>query len=156
MEKQKEENWMREALKEAQKAYEQNEVPIGAVIVQNDRIIGRGHNLRNSLKNPLCHAEISAIHEAAQWVGDWRLEDCTIYVTVEPCPMCAGAIIQARIPRVFFGTRNQKAGCAGSILDILQESRFNHQSEVIEGLLQEECRNLMVKFFKRFRKNQTE
>ena len=106
---------MREAVNEASKAIESGEVPIGCVIVYKDEIIGRGHNLRNSKKNPLCHAEISAINEAACFMGDWRLEECTLYVTVEPCPMCAGAIVQARIPRVVFGTPNVKAGCAGSI-----------------------------------------
>lgn len=145
--------YMAEALNEAKKALQLGEVPIGAIIVQNEKIIGRGHNTRNSAKNPLCHAEISAIAEAAQIVQDWRLEDCTIYVTVEPCPMCAGAIIQARMPKVIFGTKNKKAGCAGSILNILEEPRFNHQAEVLEGILQEECAALMKSFFKRFRKN---
>lgn len=148
--------YMREALKEAELAFMLEEVPIGAVIVQNDMIIGRGHNLRNQAKNPLCHAEITAIQEAAAVVGDWRLEDCDLYVTVEPCPMCAGAIVQARIPRVYFGTRNKKAGCAGSILDILNEPRFNHQVVVEEGILQEECSLLMKQFFKRFRKKKEE
>ena len=103
------EYYMREALKEAQAALDSGEVPIGCVIVYDNKIIGRGHNLRNSRKNPLCHAEISAINEAAAYIGDWRLEECTLYVTVEPCPMCAGAIVQARIPNVVFGTRNVKA-----------------------------------------------
>ncbi len=143
---------MAEALKEAQRAYSINEVPIGAVIVKNGEIIGRGHNMRNTAKNALCHAEILAIHEACEAVGDWRLEDCTLYVTVEPCPMCAGAIVQARIPKVVFGTRNKKAGCAVSILNILNEPRLNHQAEVMEGVLQEKCSFLMSDFFKRFRK----
>ena len=142
---------MREALLEAKKAFDYGEVPVGAVIVHDGKIIGRGHNLRNTLKNPLCHGEIAAINEAAGVMGDWRLEDCTIYVTIEPCPMCAGAIIQARIPRVVFGARNKKAGCAGSILDILNEPKFNHQAEVTEGVLLEECSELMKEFFKRFR-----
>lgn len=144
---------MREALIEAQLAIDNGEVPIGCVIVYKNEIIGRGHNLRNSKKNPLCHAEISAINQAAEFIGDWRLEDCTLYVTVEPCPMCAGAIVQARIPNVVFGTRNVKAGCAGSILNILNEPRFNHQVSITEGVLQEECAKPMGKFFKRFRKN---
>ena len=144
---------MKEALKEAQKAYNNQEVPIGAVVVRKGEVIARGHNLRNTLKNPLCHAEIAAISQAAEMVGDWRLEDCELYVTVEPCPMCAGAIVQARIPRVIFGARNSKAGCCGSILNLLQEPRFNHQVEVVEGILQEECSVLMRQFFKRFRKN---
>ena len=147
------EYYMREALKEAQAALDSGEVPIGCVIVYDNKIIGRGHNLRNSRKNPLCHAEISAINEAAAYIGDWRLEECTLYVTVEPCPMCAGAIVQARIPNVVFGTRNVKAGCAGSILNILNEPRFNHQVDVIEGILREECAEPMGRFFKRFRKN---
>ncbi|MDD3393681.1 MAG: nucleoside deaminase [Clostridia bacterium] len=147
------ERYMNEALEEAKKAFSAGEVPIGAVMVRNGEIIARGHNLRNTAKNPLRHAEIDAINKAAEIVGDWRLEDCTLYVTVEPCPMCAGAVVQARIPKVVFGTRNSKAGCAGSILDILNEPRFNHQVEVEEGILQEECSQLMRLFFKRFRKN---
>ena len=144
--------YMSEALLEARKAMLSGEVPIGCVIVHDGMIIGRGHNLRNSRKNPLCHAEISAINEAAVYIGDWRLEECTLYVTVEPCPMCAGAIVQARIPRVVFGTRNVKAGCAGSILNILDEPRFNHQVNVTEGILRNECAKPMGEFFKRFRK----
>ena len=105
--------YMKEALIEAKKAFDLGEVPIGAVMVRKGEIIARGHNLRNSKKNPLYHAEIDVIHKSAQIVGDWRLEDCTLYITVEPCPMCAGAIVQARIPKVVFGTRNSKAGCAG-------------------------------------------
>lgn len=147
------ERYMKEALEEAKRAFSAGEVPIGAVMVRNGEIIARGHNLRNTGKNPLRHAEIDAINEAAGIVGDWRLEDCTLYVTVEPCPMCAGAVVQARIPKVVFGTRNSKAGCAGSILNILNEPRFNHQVEVEEGILQEECSQLMRLFFKRFRKN---
>ncbi len=148
--------FMTEALLEAKKAFDAGEVPIGAVIVQNGKIIGRGHNLRNSQKNPLRHAEIDAINEAAAVVGDWRLEDCTMYVTLEPCPMCAGAIVQARIPKVVFGARNPKAGCAGSILDLLHESRFNHQVETEEGVLTEESAQLMKLFFRRFRKPKAE
>lgn len=147
------EKYMQEALKEAKKAFDAGEVPIGAVMVRNDEIIARGHNLRNTAKNPLRHAEIDVINEAAAIVGDWRLEDCTLFVTVEPCPMCAGAIVQARIPKVVFGTRNSKAGCAGSILNILNEPKFNHQVAVEEGILQEDCSELMRLFFRRFRKN---
>ncbi len=148
--------FMKEALLEAEKAYDLGEVPIGCVVVQNGEVISRGHNLRNSMKNPLCHAEISAINGAAEIVGDWRLEDCTLYVTIEPCPMCAGAIVQARMPKVVFGARNNKAGCAGSILNILNEPKFNHQVEVEEGVLLEECAGWMKLFFKRFRKNQNQ
>ena len=144
--------YMKEALLEGEKALAEGEVPIGAVMVRGGEIIARGHNMRNTAKNPLRHAEIDVINEAAGIVGDWRLEDCTLYVTVEPCPMCAGAIVQARIPRVVFGTRNSKAGCAGSILDLLNEPRFNHQVEVEEGLLQPECSEIMKRFFRRFRK----
>lgn len=146
------EYYMMQALIEAKKAFELNEVPIGAVMVRQGEIIARGYNLRNSKKNPLCHAEIDVINKSAKVVGDWRLEDCTLYVTVEPCPMCAGAIIQSRIPKVVFGTRNSKAGCAGSILNILQEPRFNHQVDIEENILQEQCAELMKEFFKNFRR----
>ncbi len=148
--------YMTEALKEAEKALDMGEVPIGAVMVREGEIIARGHNRRNTAKNPLCHAEIDVINEAAGIVGDWRLEDCVLYVTVEPCPMCAGAIVQARIPKVVFGTRNSKAGCAGSVLDVLNEPKLNHQVEVEEGILQEECSAMMKQFFKRFRKKKEE
>jgi len=145
------EMYMRAALAEARKAYEQNEVPIGCVIVRGGDVIARGYNERNTNKNALHHAEITAINAACGVVGDWRLDDCTLYVTIEPCPMCAGAIVQARIPTVVFGARNAKAGCAGSILDIMREPRFNHQVEVLEGVLGEECGALMSDFFLRFR-----
>ena len=147
------ERFMREALLEAEKALAAGEVPIGAVMVRDGEIIARGHNLRNTAKNPLRHAEIDVINEAAGIVGDWRLEDCTLYVTVEPCPMCAGAIVQARIPKVVFGTRNSKAGCSGSVLDVLHEPKLNHQVETEEGILHEECAEIMRRFFRRFRKN---
>ena len=147
------ERFMREALLEAEKALAAGEVPIGAVMVRDGEIIARGHNLRNTAKNPLRHAEIDIINETAGIVGDWRLEDCTLYVTVEPCPMCAGAIVQARIPKVIFGTRNSKAGFSGSVLDVLHEPKLNHQVETEEGILQEECAEIMRRFFRRFRKN---
>lgn len=147
------ERYMTEALAEAEKALAAGEVPIGAVMVRGGEIIARGHNLRNTDKNPLRHAEISVIDAAAGIVGDWRLEDCVLYVTVEPCPMCAGAIVQARIPKVVFGTRNSKAGCAGSVLDVLNEPRLNHQVQVEEGILQPQCSEIMKRFFRRFRKN---
>ena len=147
------ERFMREALLEAEKALAAGEVPIGAVMVRDGEIIARGHNLRNTAKNPLRHAEIDIINETAGIVGDWRLEDCTLYVTVEPCPMCAGAIVQARIPKVVFGTRNSKAGCSGSVLDVLHEPKLNHQVETEEGILQEECAEIMRRFFRRYRKN---
>ena len=143
--------FMGEALKEARRAFENGEVPIGAVITRNGEIIARAANERVARANALYHGEILAIDIACQRVGDWRLEDCRIYVTIEPCPMCAGAIIQARIPVVVYGAKNPKAGCAGSILNILEEPRFNHQAQVISGVLEEECAGLMREFFTRFR-----
>jgi tRNA(adenine34) deaminase len=145
------ESYMREALTEARRAFENDEVPIGCVIVRGGEIIARAANERNTRKNALAHAEIDAINQACAVVGDWRLEDCILYVTVEPCPMCAGAILQARIPTVVYGAANPKAGCAGSILNILDEPRFNHQPNVIGGVLAEECGALMSGFFVRFR-----
>jgi len=145
------ETYMQAALSLAAEAAAQDEVPVGCVIVHGDEIVGRGFNLRNTMKSVLCHAELTALAEASAALGDWRLEDCTLYVTVEPCPMCAGAIVQARIKEVVFGTRNRKAGCAGSILDILNEPRFNHQVTVIEGVLADECAAMMSNFFKSFR-----
>jgi tRNA(adenine34) deaminase len=142
---------MREALFEAEKALTVGEVPIGAVIVYDDKIIGRGHNLRTSKKNSLYHAEIIAINEACSFIGDWRLEGCKMFVTVEPCPMCAGAIIQSRIQEVVFGVKNPKAGCGGSILNILDESRFNHRAKIVEGVLDLECQQLIQYFFKKMR-----
>ncbi len=148
------EYYMKEALKAAGEAYDAGEVPIGAVIVHDGEIIGRGFNRRNTEGNPLCHAEIIAINEAAHFMGDWRIEECTMYVTVEPCPMCAGAIVQARIPRVVYGAKNPKAGCAGSVLDVLNEPKLNHQVDVTEGVLKDECAAMMKEFFKRFRKKE--
>lgn len=145
------EKYMDMALEQAQIAYESNEVPIGCVIIYEDKVIGKGANMRVTKANVLAHAEIIAIDEACGYMGDWRLENCTLFVTVEPCPMCAGAILQARIKEVVFGTRNPKAGCAGSIYNILQEDRFNHQAEIVEGVRQEECAKIMKDFFKRFR-----
>ena len=150
------EQWMAEALIEAQKAFALDEVPIGAVIVRGGEVIARGHNRRNTEKNVLRHAELMAIEEACHRVGDWRLEDCTLYVTIEPCPMCAGAILQARIPRVVFGARNPKAGCVGSVFDLLREKRFNHQAEVTEGVCLDECSGIMKTFFRRFRRKKNE
>lgn len=145
------EKYMREAVRQARKAYALGEVPIGCVIVYQDRIIGRGYNRRNTDKSTLSHAEITAIRKASKEMGDWRLEECTLYVTLEPCQMCSGAIVQARIPRVVMGCRNEKAGCAGSVLNILQEPRFNHQVEVTEGVLGDECSNMLKEFFKELR-----
>ena len=146
------EKYMKLAIEQAEIAYNNNEVPIGCVIVYEDKIIGKGANRRVTEGNVLAHAEIIAIDEACKFMGDWRLENCTLYVTVEPCPMCSGAILQARIPTVVFGTRNPKAGCVGSIYNLLQEPRFNHRAEIVEGVLEEECSELMKNFFKRFRK----
>ena len=143
--------FMKEAYNEALKAFAIDETPIGCVIVYNGVIIGRAYNMRNTAKNVLRHAEISAIDQACGVIGDWRLEGCGIYITLEPCAMCAGAIIQARIDEVIFGARNPKAGCAGSIMNILSEPKFNHQARVIGGVMEEECAKLMSGFFKRFR-----
>ena len=145
---------MKEALRQAKKAEKLGEVPIGCVIVKDGKIIARGYNRRNTDKNPLAHAELQAIRKASKAVGDWRLEECTMYITLEPCQMCAGAIVQARIPRVVIGCRNPKAGCAGSILNLLNVSAFNHGSveHSSEGILQEECSTLLKEFFRKLRK----
>lgn len=145
------EKYMDLALEQAQIAYNSNEVPIGCIIVYNNEVIGKGCNLRVTKGNVLAHAEIIAINEACNFMGDWRLEDCTLFVTVEPCPMCAGAILQARVKEVVFGTRNPKAGCVGSVYNLLQDGRFNHQVEITEGVRQEACASIMKDFFKRFR-----
>ncbi|MCI9046012.1 MAG: nucleoside deaminase [Hungatella sp.] len=146
-----EEKYMKEAIRQAKKAAALNEVPIGCVIVYEEKIIARGYNRRIVDKNVLAHAEIAAIRKACKKIGDWRLEGCTMYVTLEPCPMCAGAIIQARIPKVVMGCMNPKAGCAGSVLDMLHQPGFNHQVETEAGLLGEECSGLLKNFFKALR-----
>lgn len=146
------ESFMKQAVKQAKKAYDKLETPIGCVIVHEDKIIARGYNKRNMKKNTLAHAEILAINKASKVLGDWRLEDCTMYVTLEPCPMCAGAIVQARIPRVVIGSMNPKAGCAGSVLNLLQQDGLNHQVEVTKGVLAEECSGSMTSFFRELRK----
>lgn len=145
------EKYMRAAIGQARKAEAIGEVPIGCVIVYEEKIIARGYNRRTIDKNVLSHAEIIAIKKACKKIGDWRLEGCTMYVTLEPCPMCAGAIVQARIPRVIIGCMNPKAGCAGSVLDLLHEEGFNHQVEMENGVLEEECSRLMKDFFKNLR-----
>lgn len=147
-----EEKYMKEAMKQAGKAYALGEVPIGCVIVYEGKIIGRGYNRRNTDKNTLAHAEITAIKKASKIIGDWRLEDCDLYVTLEPCQMCAGAIVQARIPNVYIGCMNPKAGCAGSILNILEMPEFNHQVTVRRGILELECSDMLKKFFIELRK----
>lgn len=146
------EKYMKEAIRQAKKAYALGEVPIGCVIVHEDKIIGRGYNRRNTDKNTLAHAEITAINKASKKIGDWRLEGCTLYVTLEPCQMCAGAIVQARIPKVIMGSMNPKAGCGGSILNILEMPAFNHQVDVLRGVLEEECSHMLTSFFKELRK----
>ena len=146
-----EEKYMKEALKQAKKAYALGEVPIGCVIVHEGKIIGRGYNRRNTDKNTLAHAEITAINKASKVIGDWRLEECTLYVTLEPCQMCAGAIVQARIPKVVMGCMNPKAGCAGSILNILEMPQFNHQVMVSRGILEQECSEMLKTFFTELR-----
>lgn len=133
-----------------------NEVPIGCVIVHDGRVIARGYNRRVTDHSTLAHAEINAIKKACRVIGDWRLEGCTMYVTLEPCPMCAGAIVQARIPRVVIGCMNPKAGCAGSVIDMFHENGFNHQVETESGVLGETCADMMKRFFAGLRKKQTE
>lgn len=145
------EKYMKEALRQAKKAYALGEVPIGCVIVHEGKIIGRGYNRRNTDKNTLAHAEITAINKASKKIGDWRLEDCTLYVTLEPCQMCAGAIVQARIPEVVMGCMNPKAGCGGSILNILEMPEFNHQVNVTRGILEQACSDMLKLFFTELR-----
>ncbi|RDY29904.1 tRNA adenosine(34) deaminase TadA [Lachnotalea glycerini] len=145
------EKFMKEALNQAKKAYQIKEVPIGCVITYQNKIIARGYNRRNTDKNTLAHAEITAINKASKKIGDWRLEGCTLYVTLEPCQMCAGAIVQSRIDKVVIGSMNSKAGCAGSILNLLQMKEFNHQVETEYGILEEECSTILKEFFKELR-----
>ena len=145
------EKYMRAAIVQAKKAYKLNEVPIGCVIVQNNHVIARGYNRRNTDKNALAHAELAAIRKASKKTGDWRLEDCTMYVTLEPCQMCAGAIVQCRMKRVVIASMNPKAGCAGSVLNLLQVDAFNHQVEVTRGVLEEECSTMLSGFFRELR-----
>ncbi|AOZ97652.1 tRNA adenosine(34) deaminase TadA [Butyrivibrio hungatei] len=144
---QKDIKYMKAAIAQARKAYKLGEVPIGCVIVYEDKIIGRGYNRRNTDKTPLAHAEITAIKKAGKFMQDWRLEGCKLYVTLEPCQMCAGAIVQARIPEVIMAAENPKAGCAGSVMDILNNPDFNHQVSVKKGVLQEECSKMLKEFF---------
>ncbi|HAL32338.1 MAG TPA: tRNA-specific adenosine deaminase [Lachnospiraceae bacterium] len=147
------EKYMREALRQAKKAYDLGEVPIGCVIVSNEtgQIVGRGYNRRNTDRTTLSHAEISAIRKASKKTGDWRLEGCTIYITLEPCPMCAGAIVQARIDRCVYAAASDKAGCAGTVLNLLQQPGFNHRVETARGILEEESTALLRRFFKELR-----
>ena len=143
--------YMKEAIRQAKKAYAIGEVPIGCVIVRDGKIISRGYNRRTIDKNTLAHAELAAIKKASKKLDDWRLEGCTMYVTLEPCQMCAGALVQSRIDRVVVGCMNPKAGCAGSILNLLQMPEFNHQVELETGVLEEECSQMMKDFFRELR-----
>lgn len=143
--------YMKEAIKEAHKALMINEVPVGCVIVKDNKIIGRGYNTRERLNNSLCHAEIIAINEACKNINDWRLTDCSIYVTLEPCPMCAGAIIQSRIKYLVFGANDKNTGCAGSVIDLFNYKQFNNYTYIFAGILEDECSNLLKKYFKEIR-----
>ncbi|MBP5275631.1 MAG: tRNA adenosine(34) deaminase TadA [Lachnospiraceae bacterium] len=145
------EKFMKAAMAQAKKGAEIGEVPIGCVIVRDGKIIARGYNKRKKDKNTLSHAELIAINKACKKTGDWRLEDCVLYVTLEPCQMCAGAIVQARIPLVVIGCKNEKAGCAGSIINLFNVDKFNHQVDTIEGVLEEECSFMLTDFFKGLR-----
>ena len=151
-----EEKYMKEAIRQAKKAYALDEVPIGCVVVQDGKIIARGYNRRNTDKNTLAHAELTAIRKASRKTGDWRLEDCTMYVTLEPCQMCAGAIVQSRMKKVVIASMNPKAGCAGSVLNLLQMAAFNHQVEIERGLLEEECSKMLSQFFRELRERKKE
>jgi len=140
--------YMREALLEAEKAFRKGEVPVGAVVVKDGEIIGRGHNLKETLKDPTAHAEMIAIREASKSLNNWRLNDCDIYVTLEPCPMCVGAIVEARIKRLVFGAFDVNMGACGSVFDIPRSDRLKGKIEIIDGIMEEECKNLMIDFFK--------
>jgi tRNA(adenine34) deaminase len=154
--KTREEYFMMEALKEAEKARKINEVPIGAVVVMGDEVIGRGYNLRETTQNAITHAETLAIQEACEKAGTWRLEGAELYVTLEPCPMCSGAIILSRIEKVVYGAADPKAGCAGTLMNLLDDSRFNHQCEVIPGVLEESCGGILSDFFRDLRARKKE
>lgn len=143
--------YMRSALREARKAMEINEVPVGAVIVKDGKIIARGHNIKEKKKNSIYHAEIVALNKACKKIGDWRLNDCDIFVTMEPCPMCAGALINSRIGNIFFGAYDERAGCCGTLYDLPSDSRFNHRPNVEGGILQEECAGILKEYFRQKR-----
>ncbi|MGE7667747.1 tRNA adenosine(34) deaminase TadA [Ureibacillus composti] len=152
----KDQHFMQEAIIEAKKAASLGEVPIGAVIVYKDEIIARAHNLRETSQNAVTHAELMAIQQACEVLGSWRLEETTLYVSLEPCPMCSGAILQSRVPRVVYGARDLKAGCVDSLYRLLNDSRFNHECEVTEGILAEECGQLLTDFFRAIRERKKE
>lgn len=143
--------FMREALKEAKKAYNKLEIPVGAVIVKNGEIIARAHNIKEEKKDTTKHAEILAIQKASKKLETWRLNDCEMYVTLEPCPMCAGALIQSRIKKVYIGTMDEKTGACGSVLNLLEDFKFNHKVEVERGILKEECEKILKEFFIKLR-----
>ncbi|PNT91665.1 tRNA adenosine(34) deaminase TadA [Clostridium thermosuccinogenes] len=143
--------FMKQALKEAKKAYDKDETPVGAVIVKGDKIIARGHNLKELKQDPTMHAEISALQKASKKLGTWRLNDCDMYVTLEPCTMCAGAILHARINRLFIGTPDPKAGAVGSVINVLEVEQFNHRVEVMQGVLEDECSDILKRFFRELR-----
>ena len=145
------ERFMRQAITQAKKALKNGDVPIGCVIVREGKVIARGYNRRNMDRQSLAHAELMAIKKASKIVGDWRLEDCKLYVTLEPCQMCAGAIVQARMPEVIMGCMNPKAGCAGSVINLLDMEGFNHRVKITKGVLQEECSTMLTDFFKKMR-----
>ena len=146
------EKFMKEALKEAQKAYEKLEVPVGAVIVKDGKIIARGHNLKETKKDTTKHAEIIAIEKASKKIGAWRLLDCEMYVTLEPCSMCAGAMINSRIKKLYIGALDEKTGAVGSVLNLLEDYKFNHNIEVEKGILKEDCEKILKDFFKNLRR----
>ncbi|MDF9766244.1 tRNA(adenine34) deaminase [Bacillus velezensis] len=150
------EYYMREAIKEAKKAEAKGEVPIGAVLVLHDEIVARAHNLRETEQRSLAHAEMLAIDEACRRLGTWRLEDAVLYVTLEPCPMCAGAVVLSRVDKVVFGAFDPKGGCTGTLMNLLQEERFNHQAEVVSGVLGEECGEMLSAFFRKLRQQKKE
>lgn len=151
IERMQDEDFMREAIKEAEKAEELKEVPIGAIIVIEGKVVARAHNLRESEQNAIAHAELLAIDQACKELRSWRLEDATLYVTLEPCPMCAGAIMLSRVKRVVYGAADPKGGCAGTLMNLLEDERFNHQSEVISGVLEKECGQILSDFFRKIR-----
>ncbi|MDF4196159.1 MULTISPECIES: tRNA adenosine(34) deaminase TadA [Bacillus amyloliquefaciens group] len=146
------EYYMREAIKEAKKAEAKGEVPIGAVLVLHDEIVARAHNLRETEQRSLAHAEMLAIDEACRKLGTWRLEEAVLYVTLEPCPMCAGTVVLSRVDKVVFGAFDPKGGCTGTLMNLLQEERFNHQAEVVSGVLGEECGEMLSAFFRKLRR----
>lgn len=150
------EKYMRQALRLAKKASDNGDVPIGCLIVYEGKVIARGYNRRNKDKQSLAHAELIAIKKASKIMGDWRLEECKMYITLEPCQMCAGAIVQARIPEVVIGCMNLKAGCAGSIINLLDMQEFNHQVKITRGVLENECSSMLTEFFRNLRKQQKE